>query len=340
MTLYPNQFAMSEVKGKLDMAFNYNTIPCVVYASEATALVAGQAVKLVPTAQVARPIVTACTSNDDVVFGFVNFTLKDISYAAGSAVEISIKGNVMYMQSNAAVTQGSQVMLVISGTKVANATSTHTVVGWAWDGADAADELIRIFIESPIQLWQAPSSIALTDGYIIVGNGSNLGAGVAMTGDITITDAGVTAVGAGKILEAMLQVPTANVLGAKRIARALFDPTNTAGHRTVAAHTLGVTLPANAVITRSWYDVPTAFTSTGSTATIAFSCQTANNILSAAVISSAGTQALHEGVSDGTVANMKKLTTGGLITATVAAEALLGGTAVIFVEYVVTNVNV
>src|ERR1019366_1776824 len=38
------------------------------------------------------------------------------------------------------------------------------------------------------------SAIGLTDSHIIVGNSSNLGADVAMSGDVTITNAGVTAI--------------------------------------------------------------------------------------------------------------------------------------------------
>ena len=45
---------------------------------------------------------------------------------------------------------------------------------------------------------------ALTSAYIHVGNGSNVVAGVAMTGDVTISATGVTAVGSKKILQAMI----------------------------------------------------------------------------------------------------------------------------------------
>jgi len=44
----------------------------------------------------------------------------------------------------------------------------------------------------------------LTDAYIFVGNVSNLPAGVAVTGDITLSDIGVTAIGADKVLDTMV----------------------------------------------------------------------------------------------------------------------------------------
>jgi hypothetical protein len=40
---------------------------------------------------------------------------------------------------------------------------------------------------------------ALTSGYILVGNGSNVAAAVTVSGDITISNAGVTAIGANKV---------------------------------------------------------------------------------------------------------------------------------------------
>mgnify|MGYP007100062737 CR=1 FL=1 len=46
----------------------------------------------------------------------------------------------------------------------------------------------------------ALASASLTDSYIFVGNASNIATGVAMSGDITITNAGVTAIGAGVIV--------------------------------------------------------------------------------------------------------------------------------------------
>ncbi|MBA4276889.1 hypothetical protein [Flavobacterium sp.] len=49
-----------------------------------------------------------------------------------------------------------------------------------------------------------PIGSALTSAQIIVGNGSNLAAAVAMSGDVTINNAGVTTIGAGKVSNAML----------------------------------------------------------------------------------------------------------------------------------------
>ncbi len=49
-----------------------------------------------------------------------------------------------------------------------------------------------------------PGEVALTSAHLLVGNGSNVAADVAVTGDVTISNAGVTAIGAAKVVLAML----------------------------------------------------------------------------------------------------------------------------------------
>jgi len=46
--------------------------------------------------------------------------------------------------------------------------------------------------------------LTLNDGQIFVGNGSNIGAGVTLSGDFTITNAGVASIGSGKVTNTML----------------------------------------------------------------------------------------------------------------------------------------
>lgn len=49
-----------------------------------------------------------------------------------------------------------------------------------------------------------PANLALTNAHILVGNGSNVAADVAMSGDVTIGNTGVTAIGASKVTKTML----------------------------------------------------------------------------------------------------------------------------------------
>lgn len=71
--------------------------------------------------------------------------------------------------------------------------------------------------------------VALTSGNILVGNASNVAAPVAMTGDITITNAGVTAIGSGVIVNADINASAAialSKLAAVTVSRALVSDIN------------------------------------------------------------------------------------------------------------------
>jgi len=123
----------------------------------------------------------------------------------------------------------------------------------------------------------------------------------------------------------------------KRIARATYDVAVDGGG--IAAHALGVKLPANALMTRSWFNVTTQFTDLGgATGTVALSCEDADNIYAAADITGNAADANVDGVQDDTTANF----TGSIaaeceLTATVAAGAQTAGKLILFVEYLVTD---
>jgi hypothetical protein len=52
--------------------------------------------------------------------------------------------------------------------------------------------------------WNAKQSATLSNGKILVGNASNVATAVTMTGDVTITNAGVSVIGAGKVTNTMV----------------------------------------------------------------------------------------------------------------------------------------
>jgi hypothetical protein len=185
----------------------------------------------------------------------------------------------------------------------------------------------------------AAQGATLANGKVLVGNSSGVAAAVTPSGDVTISNAGVTAIGAAKVLETMLAVPSGSALYAARIARAVWDPSGDATMRTVAAHGLGVTLPAKAIITRSFFHTKTSLVSASNNGTIAFHCEDADNIFAAADIDASSGVAgqIAEGVSDGTAANMKIVDAACEITATVATNAFTAGKIDLFVEYVIAE---
>jgi hypothetical protein len=52
--------------------------------------------------------------------------------------------------------------------------------------------------------WNAKQSATLSNGKILVGNASNIATAVTMTGDVTLTNAGVSAIGTGKVVNTMV----------------------------------------------------------------------------------------------------------------------------------------
>lgn len=120
----------------------------------------------------------------------------------------------------------------------------------------------------------------------------------------------------GTILEADLGSQAAEGLHPARIA--LFEYDCATDTCTVGAHALGVSLPAKAVIIRSYFKVITQFTDSG-TCTIALSCEDANNIKTATDISGSSANAFVEGQSTGaSSAFVRAIGAACEITATVA----------------------
>jgi len=181
----------------------------------------------------------------------------------------------------------------------------------------------------------------VTDGYIIVGNGSNVPTAVAMSGDVTIINDGTTTIGDGRVTEAMQKAINADGLHSHRIARATYDFSEHGGAQGTIG--LGVTLPDNAVVTRSYYEVLTTLTSSTDAATIAIDIPTddVGGIVAAVAISDAGNPwdaGYHEGIQDGTVANFSnKCTAARELSVTIATEDVTAGKFILWAEYVVSD---
>lgn len=125
----------------------------------------------------------------------------------------------------------------------------------------------------------------------------------------------------------------------KKVGRAkcVFDPTADTSMRTVAAHGLGLTIPANSYVTKAFYKVLTTFTSAADTATIAIKVASANDIVTATAINAGGdvwdAGDLVITSADGTLTNAIAVTADSEVTATVAVQALTGGKLVLWVEW-------
>lgn len=132
-----------------------------------------------------------------------------------------------------------------------------------------------------------------------------------------------------------LDVATGEGTPALRYARFVYNTAVDGG--TIGARGLGVFLPANAMIVRSYLYVKTQFVD-GGAGTVALSCEDANNIKTATDITGSAAGALIEGQSTGAAS---AFTTGIAarceITATVATADQTAGYLVGYVEYVVVE---
>lgn len=149
--LSQNQFALVPYLGVLDQMYNYNTKSAQVGSAQATSLYAGAAVKIVDSAGGA-PKVVACAAITDQVWGFINYNIKTIAFAANVPVEISQAGNVMWLYATAAIARGVEVCLDLStngGVQTASSHSGATIVGVSYDKASAAGDLIRVMLTVP-----------------------------------------------------------------------------------------------------------------------------------------------------------------------------------------------
>jgi hypothetical protein len=117
----------------------------------------------------------------------------------------------------------------------------------------------------------------------------------------------------------------------KNIVKVTYDVAVNGG--AVGSILLGTKIPSGAIVTRVFYQIKTAFTSTGNNGTLALSLQSAGDVLAA--VDADTLSGIGSGIQDDAVANMLALTAERELTAVVATNALLTGKVDIFVEYVV-----
>lgn len=150
-SLSQNQFSQSVVLGMVDQAFNFNTRAVLIDVSQVTPLFQGSAVKMVDSAD-GCPKVVGCSANSDEVLGFINYDIRNISFVAGNAAEISLKDNVIYLYATSAISRGAQVQLDLSSPGAVTAmvaSSGADLVGFAYDKAVAPGALIRVNLSTP-----------------------------------------------------------------------------------------------------------------------------------------------------------------------------------------------
>lgn len=121
-------------------------------------------------------------------------TLMDLEYTDASTMPTALQGLV---QSAIKITSGAPT--ATAGKFMPGAIIQNAVTGILYvNSASTASPVWSVIDASTGGL------PALANGTVWVGNASNVATAVTLSGDITMTNAGVTAIGAGKVLTAMI----------------------------------------------------------------------------------------------------------------------------------------
>jgi hypothetical protein len=206
---------------------------------------------------------------------------------------------------------------------------TDTVGGFLNDAGLYIIDTMSVAALLPANLSTALASNANGQGASLIGLEDPLGYVVGTTGEAGIVEvATVTSDVAGAV----------DGLHAVKVAHATFDPSANSGHRTIGAHTLGVTIPAKGIVKRAYYQVVTTCADGASdNATLAISVEGANDIVTAIAISDVTNvwdAGFHDAKPDGTAAHFVQASVARLVTVTVAVHELTAGKVIVFLEYV------
>lgn len=239
VTNYPalniNQFDLAPVQGQLDLLGPTTVITGQVDAGQATALVAGQAVKMATT-NGGVPKFVALTANTDKAFGFVCRNIKDVNDPTYSNFELAINDSIMWMTAGGVITRGANVEVVYTTNKVIASAGVNPVVGIALDGAPNGNgDLIRVIIKSPT-ITGTTAAVQTVD---VVATLAQINAGLVLipgqTGQkITVLNyigrvVGTFATGTGVFLESNNGTPVvvSTILTADIAGSGLIGPTST-----------------------------------------------------------------------------------------------------------------
>lgn len=173
-----NMMYAEQIKGLITASVSPFTLPVQLAAGSAD-VGPGDAVKISSLAGQGAILVTKCAAADPA-FGFVSFSEKKNTYAAGSMLEIGISGTIMILEAAAAITRGAAVEYVPTGAKVQTAGANPTQ-GRALDSAPGDGSLLRVLL-----VGQATFSESIDGGTI---NNSTIGAATPSTGAFTTLDA-------------------------------------------------------------------------------------------------------------------------------------------------------
>ena len=159
------------------------------------------------TATITNAGVTSVNGSSGAITGVVRTsdtgTVTSTMLADGTVMNIDINASAGIAHSKLADASPGQVLLGTTTTGVITATALSGDVTITGGGVTSIGSGVIVNADISAAAAISHSKLAsLTSGNILVGNGSNVPTAVAVTGDVTISNAGVTAIGAGVIVNA------------------------------------------------------------------------------------------------------------------------------------------
>lgn len=125
-------------------------------------------------------------------------------------------GSISKVVANDALAIGTVVALEYVGAadagKAQTASNAQYRVGVVVEASSAEDDLCGVLLMAPSLPALLVTDLALADGKIIIGGAGGAGAAQTPSGDVTITNAGVTAIGAKKVVAAMTAIADGKIL--------------------------------------------------------------------------------------------------------------------------------
>ena len=151
--------SMTPILGMLSQDPQPNTLVCQINPVGTALYVAGQPVKLISYADSGGQfIIDVCASvTDGPVLGVITSSKQGMQFKAGDQVEVAARGNIIFLESSAAIVRGTQVAATPSAlitndpTVATDTTNTHYILGAALGQASAGSKLIRIQIAPGLQ---------------------------------------------------------------------------------------------------------------------------------------------------------------------------------------------
>ncbi len=177
-----------------------------------------------------------------------------------------------------------------------------------------------------------------TDGQLLIGQTAASTAYKTVTGDVTIDKLGVTAIGAGKVLETMLAAAASVGLGVLRIAHFKYDFSVDGGALGEIIPASSPTLPIHAIVIGGIANVTTALLASGGAANISIGTHAGSAVDALLVATAKATFALNALLALTpvfTAASAFKMSAAGQMSITVDTHALTAGVMEAFVAYVV-----